>query len=620
MSKKIEEINWDDDFDFDFDEKKEGGFAGGRLKGGRRAIVEFTGSFLSGIKKSLLDPSNQRKILEQNAPVGFTAAFDAVSAGSRATKEIYGETKEEFLKGLGDVDQDVKAITAKYGKHLPTRLVDRLESAAEKTAKRTYAEPTEEEELATGLDAILADVAKAQRQSTIINKKNQVESTSQIVASQIGTTSAILTTNKILSNISRNTDLLVGLNTAQARLQRKHIELTFQQTVLQRQTLDVLQQTKELQTRAFESLIKNTGLPEHIKATMWEETNRSFKTKLVGLATERVTARFGDVFSKAVTQMKTNARYKADGLGGTIAQLLGAASMYSDMGDLMGSRASRAGDMAGGIGGALLQWQLRKKLGDKYKNDPRFKVYGDNIQNIMSTAPGMFNKLQDQYGGFRQLTEFLGIGDLKADDSALNVKVRGNGIRDLDAHQAYNRKSQIALTEVIPGWLAKMDHKLAMIASGDRNIEAQTFDWERGTFTSMSDLKKRTANSMFNKHQVKDARGRAHQLVNALDSKKELNKKDRAILMRYVMEQANSDTGYIDPAALTNAAKSPIADIDGGAATRIAAVLSNSNNFNNERQVIQNNLSGGKESIFSNVNKNAGYQSRMANANNLLNY
>jgi hypothetical protein len=138
MSKKIEEINWDDDFDFDFDEKKEGGFAGGRLKGGRRAIVEFTGSFLSGIKKSLLDPSNQRKILEQNAPVGFTAAFDAVSAGSRATKEIYGETKEEFLKGLGDVDQDVKAITAKYGKHLPTRLVDRLEFHSESAASDGY--------------------------------------------------------------------------------------------------------------------------------------------------------------------------------------------------------------------------------------------------------------------------------------------------------------------------------------------------------------------------------------------------------------------------------------------------------------------------------------------------
>ena len=52
MSKKIEEINWDDDFDFDFDEKKEGSFRGGRLKGGRRATVEFTGAFLSGIKKS----------------------------------------------------------------------------------------------------------------------------------------------------------------------------------------------------------------------------------------------------------------------------------------------------------------------------------------------------------------------------------------------------------------------------------------------------------------------------------------------------------------------------------------------------------------------------------------
>lgn len=618
MAKKTEDFNWDDDSDFDFEEKTEGSFKGGRLKAGRRAIVEFGGSFLSGIKKSMLDPSNQRKILEQNAPAGFTAAFDAVSDGNRAVKEIYRETKEEFIKNLGDVSGDVKTITGKYGKHLNSRLVDRIESMAEQTSKRTYAEPSEEEELNSGLDAILADVAKSQRQSMVVNKKNQVESTGQIIASQTGTTSAILTSNKILSNISRNSDLLVGLNNAQARLQRKHIELTYSQTVLARQSLDVLQQTKELQIRAFESLIKNTGLPEHIKATMWEETNRSFKTKLVGMATERVTARFGDVFSNAVGSIKTNMKDKAGGAGDMLSQLLGGLSMYAEMGDLMGTRSQRAGDLAGRAGGAFLQHHLRKKLGDKYKNDPRFKVYGDNIQNIMATAPGIFNNLQDQYGGFRQLTEFLGIGDLKARDSALNIKVRGNGIRDLDAHQAYNRKSDIALTEVIPGWLGKMDHKLAIIASGDKNIGAETFDWERGTFTSLAQLKKRTTDSMFNRTQIKDSRARANQLVNTLDSRNELSKQDRAVLMRYVMEQANSDTGYIDPAALTNPIKSPLMDVDAEAATRIATVLSNSNNFNNGKQTTINNIKGRADSIFSNVNKNAGYQSRMNDANSLL--
>ena len=621
MAKKTEDFNWDDDFDFDFDEKTEGKFASGKMKAGRRAIVEFGGSFLSGIKKSLLDPSNQRKILEQNAPPGFTAAFDAASQGSRATKEIYKETKDEFMKSLGDVDGDIKTITAKYGKHVPSRLVDRIEAMAEKTAKRTYASPEEEgeQELSTGLDAILADVAKSQRQSSLVNKKTQVEATGQIVASQVGTTSAILTTNKILSNISRNSDLLVGLTTAQTRLQRKHIELAYSQTVLQRQTLDVLQQTKEMQIKAYEVLIKNTGLPEHIKATLWEETNRSFKTKLVGMATQRMTAQFGDVFSNAVGRIKTNMKEKAGGAGGGLAQLLGGISMYADMGDLMGSKSQRAGDAAGGIAGAILQHQLRKKLGDKYKNDPRMKMYGDNIQNLMSTAPGMFNQLQDQFGGFRQLTEFLGIGDLKANDSSLNVKVRGNGIRDLDAHQAYNRKSDMALTQVIPGWLGKMHHKLDIIASGNKNVEAETFDWERGTFTTQSEIKERTVKSMFNKHQMKDSRARANQVVNSLDSKKELDKKDRAILMRYVLDQANSDTGYIDPALLTNLAKSPIAEIDGGAARRIADVLSNSNNFNNAAQAARDQLPGGRgNSIFSNVNKNAAYQSRMANSNSIL--
>ena len=621
MAKKKEELSFDDDdFNFDFDETGSGGFQSGKQKAGRRAVVEFTGSFLSGIKKSLLNPANQRKILEQNAPAGFTTAFDAVSDVKRASKEIYSETKDEFFKNLGDVDQDVKTITGKWGKYASPRLVDRVEAMAERTASRTFSDPHEDEqnELNSGLDGILAGVAKSQRQSTLLNKKNSVESTGQIVASQASTTTAVLTANKILSNISRNTDIMVGLNTAQAKLQRKSVELTYSQVVIQRQMLDVLQQTKDLQTRAFEALIKNTGLPEHIKATLWEETNRSFKARLVGMATERATSRLGDMFGTAVERIKEKSKMNAGGMGGTLAQILGGLSMYADMGDMMGSRSSRAGAAAGGAAGAALQLLLRRKLGDKFKNDPRFKVYGNNIQNLITTMPGMFNKLQDEYGSFRSLTELLGIGDLKVDDFAMNTKVRGNGIKDLDAHQAYNRKAHLALTEVIPGHLTNMTHLLEIISSGNPNVARRVYDWEKGTFTTEDKLKDRTIKSMYNQSQIRDSRGRAHQIVNALDSKNELSKKDRAILMRYVMEQANSSVGYIDPAALTNLAKSPIANIDSDAATRIANVLSNSNNFANGDQILTDQLSGRSRGIFDNNNKNIQYQDRMANANSLL--
>lgn len=614
MSKKTEDINWDDDFNFDFEEDKTGGFQSGKLKAGRRAVVEFSGSFLSAVKKSLLDPANQRRILDKNAPTGATAVFDAASQGKRAVKEIYSETKEEFLKSLGDVSDDVKTLTSVYGQKAPPRFVQRIEELAERTAKRTYASPeeSEKEELDGGLDAIMRSVAKGQYNSTIVNKKTTNEQTGKLIVSQATTTVAVQTGNKILSNISKNSDILISLNTAQAKLQRKHIELAYNQTVIMRQQLDVLQQTQSLHQKAYEALIKNTGLPEHIKSTLWEETNRSFKTRLVGIATERATARFGDVFGRITKQMKENMAGKADMLGGNISSALSAGATYAELRQMMGggSGAQMAGGAAGQLAMMYLQHKLSSKIGDRFKKDPRTKVYGDNIQNFMNSAPGLFNKLQDNYGAFRQLTDLLGIGDIMANDSSLNVRVRGNGIKDLDAHQAFNRKSQLALTEVIPGWLSKMHHRLSQIATGDKNVEEQTYDWERGNFTNMRDVKQRTLDSMFNKNQLKDSRKKAMDILKVLDPNKELQPRDRQILTKYIFQQANSDVGYIDPADLMNLARSPILDIDPDAAERIADTLAGTFGTTVGTKF--------KSGIFDNNNKNVKYQERMLNANNAL--
>jgi hypothetical protein len=613
---KTEDFSFDDDdFSFDLDDLNEGGFKPKKGQSAtRKAITDFGGSFISGIKSSLLNPSNQRRFIEKNLPDGFTAAFDAISTGNRAVKDIYRESKEEFKKGLGDVSHDIEAINSKYGKSLPKGIRERLEREVEDSrSRRTYAQPTEEQELATSLDDILKNLVDGQNKSTILSKYYQHENTGKIIATQATTTTAISVSNKILSYLAGNTDKLVGIGIAQSKIQRKNTEIAYKQVVIQRQLLDTTQKMLALQTQAFADIIKNTGLPEAVKSRVWEDTTRAFKNKMVGRGIERVTARAGDLFSEIVNRVRDNSRQGAFGAGGGISGILQGLSMYAQMGDMMGSRSSQAGEMAGGAAGNILSWLVGKKYGDKLRNNKTLNTYSNAIQNAITSAPGTFNKLQNSWGPFSVIASMLGIGDIRAQDTGVNVKVRGSAFRHMDEVVSYNKKSDLAVTEVIPGWLSKMEHHLRVMVTGDTNQEQLQYNWEKGGYITNSQLKKETLDTVFNKSAVKDARAEANKVINTLDPNKELVKKDRELLMRYVLKQANSSTGFVDPRALMTLNDTPIKDPK--AAERIAEVVASSMGA----QVIGRDVNTRERDImFGNMNTNSTYQAKMRQANQHL--
>ena len=175
---------------------------------------------------------------------------------------------------------------------------------------------------------------------------------------------------------------------------------------------------------------------------------------------------------------------------------------------------------------------------------------------------------------------------------------------------SFNKKSELALTEVIPGWLGKVHHQLKIMATGDQNAEEERYDYEKAGFITRSELTERTKGQMYQKNSLNDSRAKANRIVNALDKKNELSKKDRQVLMRYVLQQANSDTGFIDPAALMDTVDSPLNKYDPKAAARIASVLSNENNFNH--QVGDYDGMSDKSILFGNLNSDANYQATIS--------
>lgn len=621
MVKKTEDFLFDDDDFFrEFDDNAHGDFKStSKVSSARKVISDFGGSFLSGVKQSILNPSNQRRILEKNLPDGYAQTFDAVSMGAEGIKDLYSSTKDEIAKQAKDFVDPLSTLTKIHGKNLPPKLREKIEKTLENNTQRTYSSPTEEETFDTGLEEIFGELTKVSRSAALSNKATQMESTNKIVGSQMTQTAVISVSNRILSNISKGTDQLVSLNTASAKLLRKNVELTFKQFVLQRKMLDELEQTRKMQFDAFSKIIRNTAMPEVIKATNWELAAKNVRGKLIGMATERATAKFSPVATQIFDRLRSNMSNKvqtAGGFGSMMLSLLATqAELENDMG--MGpSRSQRIGGMAGRAGAWMGQRWLSKKIGDRFKNDPRFQRYGDAAMNFMDSSPGMFNRLQNSYGLTGQLLSALGIGDILVPDSQAKTRVRGNVFKHFDEVTAYNKKSDIALTEIIPGLLGKLLQSSESMRTGTQ-VEELRYDYEKSGFATVGELKDRTLKQMYGKTAVADSRKHANIVVNRLDSKGELSKKDRALLMRYVIEQANSDVGYVDPKALMDVSDSPINKYDSKAAERIANVLANENNFNFvDQHRLSDTLSlGDRNIIFGNLNSNAQYQRRMRMAN-----
>ena len=621
MVKKTEDFSFDDDDFFrEIDDPGFGDFQSGqKISGARKVIADFGGSFISGVKKSILSPSNQRKILEQNLPDGYAQTFDAVSTGVQGLKDLYSSTKDEISKQAKDFIEPLDTLNKVYGGALPGNMQKKIAETLDNNKTRTYSSPSESEEFGSNLEEIFSELSNVNKASAVSSKAATAESTNRIVASQMAQTAYISVSNRILSNISNTNDRIVSLNTAQAKLIRKGVELTFKQYVLQRRMVDELELTRKMQFDAFGKIIKNTAMPEVIKATNWELATKNVRGKLIGMATERVTAKFGPIGSEIFNRLKTNMSDKVQTAGGFGSMALSMLGMRAEMEQEMGggpSRAQRAGGIAGQVGAWAGQKWLRSKLGDKFKNDPRFQRFGDAAMNFMDSAPGMFNRLQGNYGLTGQLLSALGVGDILAPDSQARTKVRGNAFKHFDEVTAYNKKSDIALTEIIPGLLGKILQSQESMRTGTQ-VEEMRYDYEKSGFTTVSELKDRTLKQMYQKTAVKDSRKHANIVVNRLDTKNELSKKDRALLMRYVLEQANSDVGYVDPKALMDPSDSPINKYDSKAAERIAEVLANENNFNfTDQHRLSDTLSlGDRNIIFGNLNSNANYQRQMRMAN-----
>ena len=125
QKKETDEIDWDAEEEAidwgDYDQ--EGGFKPKSTKNGKRkAVTEFGGSFVSGLKDDVTSRSAMRTLVRKLLPESYTRLWDGSAEVVSGVKEIKDNIKYKISEPIKEVTPALNTMNKAWGKNLPPKL------------------------------------------------------------------------------------------------------------------------------------------------------------------------------------------------------------------------------------------------------------------------------------------------------------------------------------------------------------------------------------------------------------------------------------------------------------------------------------------------------------------
>lgn len=514
-----------DDFDFedfsmdDFGDEGTGGFDGKTTRQDRSPVTVLAGSFKDGIKTQLTDRSNQIGFLKAALPGGYQQAIDAVDKTVGGAKSLYDTAVREAAPVIKEFKRGVKMSMPAVKSILPKGLADKLEAWTTEVGSSSSNFDPDENEITTSLGGIFAAIGEDQRQRD--NEAQTAQAARDYaLAKQTGDTI------KQLIGVQYNTGRLVSYqDQVTSKYQQKSLELQYRQYFTTRKLLNVFEQHLDLSKTSFEIIVKNTALPELVKQQNSEIAKDMMKRKFLGTVTEPMSKWFSGIGQRIVTKGKADiARFFKD-VGGQVSDIMGMAeSVSGSMEDGQGeSGRDMALDIAGSTAGGAFASKVanmiaRGPLARKLQNINGFDSGNQILKRMFNNMPEILNDFLKQKGGEDSIAGKIA----SYIQSANGVYTRDNTVQtslvdSLDQQMVFDLQTKRTITDVIPGWLAKIHNELEMTRTGNDKLEEQSYSWESGSFETKQRTRERLHEKLYNKDDLKRARDLSIKIMNKID-------------------------------------------------------------------------------------------------------
>lgn len=465
INKKIDSggLKFDHDLDFEMDDNFGMADSLAKQAKSRSPAVDFVSGVGEGVKSKLKSGAFWNALAKKALP----ESYSIVESGVRDTAQTLGKIYSDSSKAL-------KPDLLKIGRNLD-KLIPAESKRLKAAAKRLGIGPEESSGYSSPSQEQLQDQAILNSQSQIFDKisqENQArearETVDQRVRDRIDSkrfSSSINILSGIHDSISRVSSYTTTVNAA---YQKKSLELQYRSYFVQTEMLKSMEKANETSRVLMESIRHNTGLPDFAKLHTYERFKEMTQTKILGGLQSGIGAVLKRIGARA-------GRYISEGKDLLNTAVMGTDAVVDQADMLKSLRESGLGTSGAGMGGNLAggwltDWMVNK-FGDKAK---KFFPKGGKVSNTVSQMARFFLDPQSLAKNIRGNQKFKDKTDW-ADDSLTGKGAKlldmflGDFItpdrdrtiargQELGTHRdaVFDRRVYKSITEVIPGYLARM--------------------------------------------------------------------------------------------------------------------------------------------------------------------
>lgn len=545
-----DELKWDDmDFGDDFPD-----FDAPPPKDDRKPVVKVATSFLKGAAEELTDPTRVRKMALDALPEGYGKAANLADTIASTGRELYHTTAEELKPVIKDAKRVARRVLPLTKNLLPEKLQKKLEDMS---SDNEYKGPSVEQTRDSQINSEVADIFKLQMENDARDKaEGEVTEQTKRKQDTARFRTELQTLNAILSGVNRQ---VAYQDQIASKYQRKHLELQFLQYFTLRDTYELHKASAKETKSQLDNVIKNTGLPEFAKSNLTEHGGHLLRERLLNAASSKVNQfakgyidKYKDnIIKKGKEQIGAFKDGAMQGLSGAD-MLLDSRESMNDMGGEQDGYKS-GGKLIGGMAGGWLGSKVSKFAKPFLDRNPGISKMGNKLEygvdNFASLASDWAKGDQGENTGLDWWNKALrGFKDL----SPVNVVESGLGDSDLTRSQdavPFNHLARKTLTDIIPGYLSRIHHELAIIRTGDPSLKRLGYDLKDGGFASMDKVTKSMGSVLFNQTENFDkVKGTTNDLIDGLEKQhgKKFSDTQRKALYDKFIGEAASGQGRFD--------------------------------------------------------------------------
>lgn len=560
------------DFDDDFESYFDDDFSSAKKK---KPLQEFMAGFKDGLLDKNKNKSLVRAFLMNGAPKGYDRAFgayDNLKRGATDLKDHLEKTNpgdlqylfkraESFLPSLKD-----KVSEGTY-ERLQSNLTNKVDQykyqiEANQDQKRVAIRRQQADD-ATNLQTMLGDDLRgAVDQGTVVSKslfnKGQRADDRRWNLDRIERGLRDQAENKHNQYMARGlaqavdgiTRMASYTEQVQYDFQRKGLELQFRSYIALRDMSKIAEATMDMQNKAFQALVRNTGLPDHLKSSMKDLLSMNMRQGIANGGVSMAGRSLAGFLGNYGGTVQNRVNGKASSALSGIVQGLQTGESFSDFWD---QRYQLAGGLAAdGVHGAMRSYvapmvgrmarPAMTRLSNKYGRGKHNQV-GYGLDNMPAMMQEFVNNYQNSYGAKGVLQNML---RPFVPQFGLDTSTKSGNYQTIGQHTAFNQLTQRSITEIIPGFQARILRELQRIRTGKEDIPLTGFDITKGLWTTHKDAKDALQERIISKGTVRMVSGQISEALDKFDPENKLSKGARRTLSERLMRDANSNKRF-DP-------------------------------------------------------------------------